>query len=171
MTEAIEGEIVETNTDGMHPDAIELGGSGRPGRPTDMTPYVVTKLIAAFHNGYNITEACGYADITRTTFYRWLEKDDQFSYKMSQAQAQPNRKAKEVVIQAIDQGDANLAIRYLTLRDPDFKPKAEITDTTENKETRAKIKGFLDDTNDSAYNDASGQSTSAAEPDSGEQVA
>lgn len=145
-TKAIEGEVIQQD-----PDAVRLGSAGRPGRPSDMTPPVVAKLIVAFNNGYNIGEACDYADIHRTTYYRWLEKDDQFSYKMSQAQAMPNRKAKEVVLSALNQGDISAAKWWLERKDPEFKNKGELVVPPGQATTEEKLKEFMDDTDDGAY--------------------
>lgn len=130
MSEPLEGEIVN------RPPLTRL---------TKHDENVVLLLETAFHNGYNITEACQHADISRTTFYEWMGDDDVFSYRMSLAQSALNRKAKTNVFEAINQGDPNVSLRWLTLRDPDFKPKAEVTSTAEQSETRDKIRGFLDD--------------------------
>lgn len=146
MSDAIEGEIVNRDT------------------PVNLTKHpedVVQLLEAAFNNAFNITEACQYAGISRETYYTWLADDDIFSTRMSIAQAAPNKKAKEIVMTAISKGDPQLALRYLTLRDPDFKPKAEVTNTPELVETRRKIREFLNDTNDGAYDDTSSQSSTA----------
>lgn len=137
MSEAIEGEIVNAPT---------------PAKLTKHPEETVQKLEAAFHNGYNITEACQWAEISRETFYNWLEDDDAFSYRMSVAQGAVNRKAKEIVVAGIKAGDAGLALRYLTLRDPDFKPKASLDIDPELEKTREKIKEFLDEPNDGSYN-------------------
>lgn len=163
-TAPIEGEVITPNEIQITPEAVELGAVNRVGRPTDMTPLVVTKLIAAFNNGYNVTEACEYSDISRTTYYRWIKDDDQFSYKMSQAQSAPNRKAKEVVITAIDAGDANLAFRWLTVRDPDFKPRMGFEPSDGEATTEEKLKEFMDDTNDGAYPDANTEDDGGTEP-------
>lgn len=141
------------------------------GRPTDMTADTVTKLVAAFNNGFNISEACSYAGIARLTYYRWLEADENFSNKMIEAQQAPNKKAKEVVIRAIDDGDANLAFRYLQARDPDFKAKGEIEVNHDLSKTREKLREFLDDTDDGAYNDAGEQPITAIEPTATDEVA
>lgn len=127
---------------------VELMPSDVGGAPTKYTPLVVNKLEAAFNNGFNISEACQYAGISRETYYNWLDIQDGFSDKMAQAQSAPNRKAKEVVITAINDGDANLAFRYLQARDPDFKPKFEGELAHGMQETRNKIKEFLDDGSD-----------------------
>lgn len=129
MSEALEGEIVN------RPPVSRL---------TKHDENIVLLLETAFHNGYNITEACQHADISRTTFYEWLGDDDIFSYRMSVAQTALPRKAKTNVFQAINDGDPVISLRFLTLRDPDFKPKAEIDSSPELDEARNVIKDFLD---------------------------
>lgn len=130
MAEALEGEIVN------QPPLTRL---------TKHDENIVLLLETAFHNGFNITEACQHANISRTTFYEWMQDDDVFSYRMSLAQSALNRKAKSNVFTAINEGDAAISLRYLTLRDPDFKPKAEIDSTKpELDEIRNTIRDFLD---------------------------
>lgn len=138
MSDAVEGEIVKA------------------GRPTKFNELIVGKFEEAFMLGFNVTEACQHAGLDRSTYYDWLEQDDAFSYRMSVAQAHPTKAAKAILIKAIQKGDASLALRYLQLRDPEFKPKAEITNTPELEETRQKLKDFL---NDISTNDASEQPT------------
>lgn len=138
MTEALEGEIVN-----LPPKS----------RLTKQDENIVLLLETAFHNGYNITEACQHADITRQTYYNWLADDDVFSYRMSVAQSALNRKAKTNVFEAINEGDPNISLRYLTLRDPDFKPKAEIDTNPDLDETRQKLKDFLDDNSTDAVSE------------------
>lgn len=133
MSEAVEGEVVSKS------QGVKL---------TKFDEEVVKKLETAFNNGFNISEACQYAEISRVTYYDWLAADDVFSYRMSVAQAAPNKAAKALIISAIQKGDAQLAFRYLERRDPDFRPKADVTNTPELLETREKIKDFLDDTSD-----------------------
>lgn len=140
IVEPIEGEIVS---------------QGTPVNLTKFNEDTVNKLELAFNTAFNITEACQYAGISRETYYTWLAEDDVFSYRMSIAQAAPNKKAKELVVKAMQNGDEKLALKFLMLRDPDFNPKVEVRNTVETQETRQKIKGFLDDTSD--FNDASGE--------------
>lgn len=135
MSEALQGEIVAQAPEIKHTK-----------HPEDK----VQKLEAAFNYDFNITEACQYAGIHRQTFYEWLADDDVFSYRMSVAQAAPKKVAKEMVVKAMQKGDAALALRYLQLRDPDFKPKAEVTNTPELEDTRQKIREFLNDKSDDA---------------------
>lgn len=146
----------------LDPQAIIIANPTRMGRPTDMTPSTVTKLMAAFNNGFNVQEACFYGGISKQTYYRWLKEDSDFSDLMERAKSAPNSKAKEIVIQAINGGDAQLAFRYLQARDPDFKPKFEGELAHGLQETREKIKDFLDDGSDI---DQTGTDVSGAELD------
>lgn len=135
MSDAIEGEIVN------QPIEVEL---------TKHDEVIVRKLEVAFNNMFNVTEACQYADISRETYYNWLEDDDAFSYRMSIARTAPNRKAKQNVAEALRQGDPKISLKYLTIKDPDFKPKTILEVNPTLSETRSKIKGFLEDDNDTA---------------------
>lgn len=128
MSDAIEGEVVN------QPPKSRL---------TKYDENIVLLLETAFHNGYNITEACQHANISRTTFYEWLGADDVFSYRMSVAQSALNRKAKSNVFEAINSGEPSISLRYLMLRDPDFKPKLETPDKPEVDESRNKLREVL----------------------------
>ena len=153
MTDAIEGEIVNTVT------TVKLTK-----HPED----IVVLLESAFNNGFNITEACQYAEISRETYYNWLGDDDVFSYRMSVAQSAPNKKAKQNIITAIAQGDPNISLRYLMLRDKDFKAKTIIEPPEGQTKTEDKLKEFMSDTDDDAYTDSTDaiSSESTAEPES-----
>lgn len=129
MSDAVEGEVVN--------QAI-------PVKLTKHPEATVAALEEAFHNAYNITEACHHAGISRVTYYEWLADDDNFSYRMSVAQGVINRTAKEIIVSGIKAGDSALALRYLQLRDPDFKPKAEIVNPAQLAETQEKLRGFFD---------------------------
>ena len=48
-------------------------------RPTVMTDDIVAKLESAFLMGCTDNEACLYADIDRSTLYRYQEKNPEFS--------------------------------------------------------------------------------------------
>lgn len=154
MSEPLEGEIVNQSI-----------GVKLTKHPED----TVRLLEAAFNHDFNITEACQYASISRETYYKWLEDDDIFSYRMSVAQSAPHRKAKQNIITAIEQGDPNISLRYLQLRDPDYKPKIGVDPNPDIISTREKIKGFLDDTSD--INATSSQPTASDTAGVGSEVA
>lgn len=88
----------------------------KTGRPSKKTPDVVTKLLTAFSAGYNDTEACFYADISRETYYRWLQEMPEFRDKIEVAKSVLNMKAKDLLVAAIGQGDLNAAKWWLERR-------------------------------------------------------
>ena len=89
------------------------------GRPSKYSPEVVAKLKSALQNGFNIDQACLYAEISPDTFYRWIDKRKGFSEQMVRAKERPNMKAKEVVIASINNGDTTDAKWWLERRMPE----------------------------------------------------
>lgn len=146
--------------------------------PVSLTKHpeaTVLLLEAAFHNMFNITEACQYADISRETYYNWLGDDDIFSYRMSVAQQAPNKKAKENILTALNAGDTGVSRWYLERRDPEFKPRGELEVSPGQQTTESKLKGFMDDRDDGAYadpaHDVGSESAAPAESEGGVEVA
>lgn len=84
--------------------------ANKAGRPTKLTPEVVTKLVAAFNMGYNDSEAAAYAGVSRKTLYEWKCEHPEFRYKINRAKLEPTTKAKEVVINS---GNLNAAKWWL----------------------------------------------------------
>lgn len=83
------------------------------GRPTKKTIDLVTKLTDAFHDDATIEQACYYSGITKTTYYRWLEEDEDFKYEMAKAQEYPKVLAKRVLIKAMENGDEKTALEVI----------------------------------------------------------
>lgn len=77
------------------------------GRPTVITPVAVRKLEQAFRGGLNVSQACYTTGISRTAYYARLEVDVEFADKMQLAQDYVTIKAKQLVVQEIQ--DGNLA--------------------------------------------------------------
>jgi hypothetical protein len=162
MSDPVEGEVVNLTTP-------------REFTETKHDETIVRLLEAAFKWGYNISEACLYAEISRETYYNWLGDDDIFSYRMSIAQSKVLTKAKQNVAAAISAGDAGISLRVLQLRDPDYKPKV-VAETPEGAQrTEDKLKEFMNDTDDRAYtdpaNDVGTESVAPTEPASTDEVA
>ncbi len=112
---------------------------------TEYTPTKIAKFIEAFNNGYSITEACQYAGIHRDTYYGWLEKYPDFARKMEEAKLMVNRRAKEIIVKSIADGNTNDAKWWLEHKDPDFKNKAVVEIDPTTKTLEDKIREFLDD--------------------------
>lgn len=79
------------------------------GRPTKMTDEVVNKLENAFKDGANVTEACRIAEISTRSYYEWLNTNEDFSHKMTNAQEYPDVIAKMVLVKAIKSDDVDTA--------------------------------------------------------------
>ena len=96
------------------------------GRPTSITKEVVSKLEAAFSTGANITQACFYADISRDTYYRWLNENPELSDRFEVLKEQQILKAKDNIYRSIQAGNVGDSWRLLEKRDPDYKEKVAI---------------------------------------------
>jgi ACT domain-containing protein len=98
------------------------------GRPTIMTKEIVAKLEYGFMKGLNVTECCHYADISRTAFYDYLDKNPEFTHRMEELRSCPSTKAKLNIVEAIENGDAGLSIWWLERRNKDeFSTKQEVS--------------------------------------------
>lgn len=120
----------------------------------DIDLTIIANLEAAFNNDYSVTQACHYANISRDTYYRWLDIEE-FASKMEQAQQMPLRKAREVVIKAVNDGDQNMAFKVLQARDPAYKAKSQVEVTPEDAKKAERYAGFLDDKDDKLQDDSS----------------
>lgn len=82
------------------------------------------KFIEAYKqtNG-NITDSSAVAGISRTTYYNWLEEDNNFALQIMDSEANLNDEIRQVLIDKAAQGDMTAVIFYLKNRHPDFKPQ------------------------------------------------
>jgi hypothetical protein len=78
-----------------------------------MTEATVQKLEQALCDGFSVERACYLSGIGRSTFYDHFNSDLEFADKMSLAQEWATERAKQVVIQAIDDGNLKAAQWWL----------------------------------------------------------
>lgn len=98
-------------------------------RKSEMTPEAIKKLEEAFALDCSIPEACFYADISKTTYYNWLEKDPELVDRFAALRERPVLLARTTVVWAI-QKDADLALKYLERkRKNEFSTKSEVENT------------------------------------------
>ena len=83
------------------------------GRPPKLSDEVVQKLIDAFQRDFNNTEACIHAGISTRAYYYWLEQDEEFLRKITEAKRYLNMVAKQEHVKIII--------------DPDVSPKVKST--------------------------------------------
>jgi hypothetical protein len=97
------------------------------GRPSVMTVECVNKLEQAFAIDATVEEACSYADISRETYYNWLEKHKEFSDRILKLRQRPVLKARQTVVQKLSENYTN-AMDYLKRkRKNEFGDNSEVT--------------------------------------------
>lgn len=89
------------------------------GRPTIKTDDIVLKLEEALKSDFTISEACNYAGISRPSYYKWLQEDEVFSYRMEKAQQYLAFKAKKTVAKGVEKEDMDSSKWWLTRRQRD----------------------------------------------------
>lgn len=71
----------------------------------------------------NITKCCSIVNINRSTYYDWLEKDENFARGVADAEAELNDDMREALIDKGAGGDLGAIIFYLKNKHPEFKEK------------------------------------------------
>jgi hypothetical protein len=88
---------------------------------------VVRKLEEAFALGCSDIEACLYADIGKTAFYKYQDKHPQFAERKEMLKERPILQARDSVIQHMKR-DGNLALKFLERkRKSEFALRTELT--------------------------------------------
>jgi hypothetical protein len=85
----------------------------KTGRPSKLNHSTVSKLEEAFKLGASVTEACRVSGLSRDTFYRHYNSNQDFSDKMEQARSWLLVLAKCNVATAIEKGDIKLSVWLL----------------------------------------------------------
>ena len=95
-----------------------------------LTDKVVSDLKAGLQRDFTIEQACHYARINVDTYYEWLKLSDEFAEEMAIAKTDFLRRAKKVLVDAIERGDGELALKVLERREKESystKTETEIT--------------------------------------------
>lgn len=105
------------------------------GRPTKITPEVVSILADCLRQGMTIREACLQAVISHDTYYNRLKNDVQFADIMDRAQMQPTITARKVLVNQINKGDVSVAKWWLERKEPrEFSLRREFEVQAEQEE-------------------------------------
>lgn len=83
-------------------------------RPTKMTEEVVAKLEEALKDDLTVEQACAYAGIHKSTFYREFQDDLDFATKMQRAKQYIFHKAQKNVVKSILNGSTEDSKWYLS---------------------------------------------------------
>ena len=72
-----------------------------------------TFLAALLNSDGNISKACGQTNISRTTIYDWIKKDDKFQEKVSYVNEELLDMAEDQLLKMIRKGNLTATIFYL----------------------------------------------------------
>ena len=99
------------------------------GRPTIMTPVIISKLEDVFAMGGTDEEACFYAGIGKSTLYNFQDKHPEFVERKEALKLKPVLKARQTIINSLD--NPNEAKWYLEKKTKEFKNRVDITSEDE----------------------------------------
>jgi hypothetical protein len=101
--------------------------TGRPLFDGKSEESVILKLEEAFSMGCTALEACLYADISKSSYYSYLEKNPNFQDRIDLLKERPILQARASVIKAMHY-DGNLALKFLERkRKSEFAVRTEMT--------------------------------------------
>jgi hypothetical protein len=113
----VKGQILDPTT-----------GKYRTGRPTVMTPEVISKLEAAFSYGASDGEACVHAGISAESLYSYQKSNPEFTKRKELLKEKPALAARRNIVLSIDKGDVELSKWFITRKKKEeFSPRNELT--------------------------------------------
>jgi hypothetical protein len=105
---------------------------------------VVRKLEHAFSIGCTISEACLYAEISRDTYYRWINNNQTLKDRFDALLEKPLLRARSTVVNNLD--DPKVAAWYLEKKKrAEFGTMKEEDRTKEIKKIEVEFKDFSDE--------------------------
>ena len=98
-------------------------------RPTIKTPEIIGKLEQAFSLGSDDLSACFYAGISKTTYYRWCQDDEELKDRLESLKQKPVLKALQTIVGDLD--NVQTAKWYAERKQPDLKPQSQTKHVTD----------------------------------------
>lgn len=96
------------------------------GRPTIMTPEIISKLEEVFALGGSDEEACFFAGIGKSTLYNYQKENPEFVERKEALKETPILKARRTVVDALK--EPNMAFKFLERkRRGEFGPTLDLT--------------------------------------------
>lgn len=75
------------------------------GRPTIMTPEIISKLEEVFAIGGSDNEACFYAGIGKSTLYNYQQEHPEFLERKEALKERPILKARQTIVKGLEEAD------------------------------------------------------------------
>ncbi len=104
------------------------------GRKTKMTELNVKKLKEVFALDGSVEEACMYAEISRTTYYNWINANPEEKEKINTLRQRPVLAARQRAVQGVKESYSN-AMDYLTRKKAKEFNRTQHVDITTNDES------------------------------------
>jgi hypothetical protein len=104
--------------------------NSRPGPKPGIANIVLENeaiLIASLQNGLSIRQACLQAGIGKTSFYDEKERNQEFSDRIDRAEQYVLTVARQNIVKSVVSGNISDSWRLLERKDPDYKPKSDLT--------------------------------------------
>src|SRR3990167_4302145 len=131
-----------------HPGEEPTEKKRRVGRPSDITPEIITKLEGAFAQGCNDQEACFLADISPSVFYNYQKRYPAFRERKDALKTSPVIIARKSVNDAM-KDDGWLAMKYLQQKRPEeFGGDNPVPAVTLNISFEKKVSNYLSENAD-----------------------
>jgi len=72
-----------------------------------------------------ISDICRALNISRATYYKWLDKDEQFALAIADAESEVNDEMKQILIDKAGSGDLGAVIFWLKNKHPEFNHRQQ----------------------------------------------
>lgn len=113
----------------------EVAEEKKLGRPSTISPAVVTKLYHSFAMGSKVYEACFFAGISTRAFYRFSKGNEDFRHIKEVLMKMPSMIARQRLVAGLDESFEN-ALKYLAVKEKDeFSTRVENLNTNINTDT------------------------------------
>ena len=81
------------------------------GKFTKLTPETIKKLEEVFAMDGTLEEACFYAEISKQTYYNWINENPELNERFDSLRQRPFLKARQTIIKSLDNPD--MAFKYM----------------------------------------------------------
>ena len=95
------------------------------GRPTVMTPEIISKLEEVFSLGGSDLEACFYAGISKSTLYNYQKENEDFLERKEALKESTILLARQEVIKGL-KNNPDLCLKYLERKCPEFSLRKKL---------------------------------------------
>lgn len=132
---------------------VKENGKKNTWRPSWLTDDIIHKLVEEFRYDATVEEACSYAWISVSVFYKWLKEDRNFMEEMDRAIKRPFRMCRNKLLDLANNAEKEelqfkASQEFLSKRDSRYKAKTENTETTlstpESQEDLIRNKSMID---------------------------